>query len=105
MTTFWPKRDEDGRHVTDDKGQRVIIGECGGPIANFKPSCEHDPIETLKPLSELLAKLDPDVVERARADVAAEVESGKLSYDCIYCCDTGISIDEYGEEITCECTE
>ncbi len=30
MTTFWPKRDEYGRHVTDDKGHRGVIGESGG---------------------------------------------------------------------------
>lgn len=51
MTTFWPKRDEDGRHITAT-GERYIIGECGGP--------------ELKPLAELLEKLDPDAVERAR---------------------------------------
>ena len=76
MTTFWPKRDKDGRHITEPK-----------------------------PLSELLAKLDSDVVERARESVADELESGKLSYDCIYCLDTGIYVDAYNECFTCGCTE
>lgn len=90
MTTFCPKRDEDGRHVT-------ASAECGGPIANFKPSCEPDHVETLKPLSELLAKLDPNVVERARADVADELKCAK--------CDGYQMIALDGEIYNCECTE
>lgn len=89
MATFWPKRDEDGRHVNTG-------AEHGGTIANFKPSCEPDHIETLKPLSELLAKLDPGVVERARAD-AEELKCAK--------CDGYQIIALDGEIYNCECTE
>ena len=99
MTTFWPKRDEDGRHVNTG-------AEHGGPIANFKPSCEPDHIETLKPLSELLAKLDPDIVERAMVDVDNELK-------CAKCDDTGLSenalrrMDGQTRKVLCpcECTE
>lgn len=96
MTTFWPKRDKDGRHVTD-AGESYIIGECGGPVIDFTPSCEPDPVETFKPLSELLAKLDPDIAERARVDVADELKCAK--------CD-GYQIIALGGEIyNCECQE
>ena len=65
---IWPKRDEDGRHMSEPK-----------------------------PLSELLAKLDPDVVDRARVDVAEELRCAK--------CD-GYQIIALGGEIyNCECTE
>lgn len=77
MTTFWPKRDEEGKHVSEPK-----------------------------PLSELLAKLDPDVVERARADIDNESK-------CEKCNDTGLADNTLrrmdGKTITvlcpCECTE
>jgi hypothetical protein len=68
MTTFWPKRDEDGRHMSEPK-----------------------------PLSELLAKLDPDVVERARADADNELKCAK--------CDGYQIIALDGEIYNCECTE
>ena len=68
MTTFWPKRDEDGRHVSEPK-----------------------------PLSELLAKLDPDVVERARAGAEKELRCAK--------CDGYQIIALDGEIYNCECQE
>jgi hypothetical protein len=68
MTTFWPKRDEDGRHVAG-----------------------------AKPLSELLAKLKPEVIELASADTDEELKCAK--------CD-GLEIIALGGEIyNCECTE
>lgn len=67
MTTFWPKRDKDGRHMSEPR-----------------------------PLSELLAKLDPDVVEQALADIADELK-------CAECDGKGYIVYPMNGAVMCEC--
>ena len=82
MTDIWPKRDKDGRHIGAMYDNELDLTRA-----------------EVKPLSELLEKLEPDVVEQARADAEKELGTArcKKCYDCGYT----ISAELYANQCDC----